>query len=404
MATIKLLLRRQKTKENGTAPIYLRIIKDRKAQFISLNVSILEKEWDDDKQRVKKSHPNSNQLNAFLSQKVAEAEKISCAMTSDSKRVQTNEIKQELIGARKHKTDLFKFAERYYNVFEAKGKYGTFTIYRTVFSKLADYMKERPLFIEDITLSFLKDYDHYLRSDLGNKQNTIHTSMKSIRRIINVAIEEDIIAYDKNPFLKFKVAKETAEKTFLTDNEILKLETIECAQNSILDVHRDTFIFSSYAGGLRCSDICMLRWENFHDGFMTVNTKKTNSTVTIKLPNKALSILEKYRPEVPKGKNFIFPLLADDFDYSDARLKKEEISRNNAKMNHSLKKLGELTAIEKHFSFHTARHTFATRALRKGMRIEYVSKLMAHSDIKMTQVYAKIVNEDLEKAMDIFND
>jgi integrase len=148
----------------------------------------------------------------------------------------------------------------------------------------------------------------------------------------------------------------------------------------------------------------MLRWENYHDGFITVKTKKTNSTVTIKLPNKALAILDKYRPESTKGKEFVFPLLDAEFDYSDARFKAEEISRNNAKINHSLKKLAEVAEIEKHFSFHTARHTFATRALRKGMRIEYVSKLMAHSDIKMTQVYAKIVNEDLEKAMDIFND
>ncbi len=404
MATIKLLLRRQKAKENGTIPIYLRLTKDRKAQFISLNVSVLEKEWDEEKQRVKKSHPNSNQLNAFLSQKVAEAEKLSCAMISESKRVQTYEIKQELIGVTKPKTDIFKFGERYYNVFEAKGKYGTYILYKGVFSKLSDYTKGKPLFIEDITVGFLKDYDHYLRSELGNKQNTIHTSMKSIRRVINVAVEEEIIAYDKNPFLRFKVAKETAEKNFLTDDEIQKIEILECEQNSMLDVHRDTFIFSSYAGGLRCSDICMLRWENFHDGFITVNTKKTNSTVTIKLPNKALVILEKYRPESSKGKEFVFPLLDAEFDYSDARFKAEEIRRNNSKMNHSLKKLAEICEIEKHFSFHTARHTFATRALRKGMRIEYVSKLMAHSDIKMTQVYAKIVNEDLEKAMDIFND
>jgi integrase len=277
-------------------------------------------------------------------------------------------------------------------------------LYRSVFAKLSDYVKGKPLFIEDMTLNFLKDYENYLRTEIKNKQNTIHNSMKSIRRVINIAIEEEIIPYVKNPFLRYRLSKESAEKIFLTDEEIQKLELLECEQNSILDVHRDTFIFSSYAGGLRCSDICMLRWENYHDGFITVKTKKTNSTVTIKLPNKALSILDKYRPESTKGKEFVFPLLDAEFDYSDARFKAEEISRNNSKINHSLKKLAEVAEIEKHFSFHTARHTFATRALRKGMRIEYVSKLMAHSDIKMTQVYAKIVNEDLEKAMDIFND
>ncbi len=217
---------------------------------------------------------------------------------------------------------------------------------------------------------------------------------------MSIAVEEEIIPYDKNPFLRYKLVTEATEKNFLIDEEILKLETVECIESSMIEVHRDAFIFSSYAGGLRFSDICLLRWENFHEGFITVKTKKTGSTVTIKLPNKALTILNQYRPESPKGKDFVFPLLDTDFDNSDFRFKAEEISRNNAKMNQSLKKLAEMAGIEKHFSFHTARHTFATRALRKGMRIEYVSKLMAHSDIKVTQVYAKIVNEELDKAMD----
>ena len=160
MATIKLLLRRQKAKENGTIPIYLRLIKDRKAQFISLNFSVLEKEWDEDKQRVRKSNPNSNQLNAFLSQKVAEAERLSCAMQNERKQVQTSEIKQELIGLTKPKTDIFKFGERYYKTFDAKGKYASFVLYRSIFGKLSEYTKGKPLFIEDMTLGFLKDYCH----------------------------------------------------------------------------------------------------------------------------------------------------------------------------------------------------------------------------------------------------
>jgi site-specific recombinase XerD len=59
--------------------------------------------------------------------------------------------------------------------------------------------------------------------------------------------------------------------------------------------------------------------------------------------------------------------------------------------------------IEKNISFHTSRHTFATLALKKGMRIEHVSKILGHATIKETQIYAKIVNEDLDLAMDLFN-
>ena len=63
----------------------------------------------------------------------------------------------------------------------------------------------------------------------------------------------------------------------------------------------------------------------------------------------------------------------------------------------------KLAKITKQISFHTARHSWAVRALQKGMRIEYVSKLMGHASVKNTEVYAKVLNEELDKAMEVFN-
>ena len=63
-----------------------------------------------------------------------------------------------------------------------------------------------------------------------------------------------------------------------------------------------------------------------------------------------------------------------------------------------------MAGIDKKFSFHSARHSWAVRALQKGMRIEYVSKLMRHASVKQTEVYAQILNEELDKAMEIFNE
>lgn len=73
-------------------------------------------------------------------------------------------------------------------------------------------------------------------------------------------------------------------------------------------------------------------------------------------------------------------------------------------INKGLKILASETGIEKPLSFHISRHTWATRALRKGISIDKVSKIMGHAAIHETQIYAKIVNEELDKAMDIFND
>ncbi len=80
------------------------------------------------------------------------------------------------------------------------------------------------------------------------------------------------------------------------------------------------------------------------------------------------------------------------------------ISRATAYINKNLKFLATKAEIDKHISFHTSRHTWATRALGKGISIDKVSKIMGHAAIKETQVYAKIVSSELDKAMDVFND
>ena len=104
-----------------------------------------------------------------------------------------------------------------------------------------------------------------------------------------------------------------------------------------------------------------------------------------------------------KPADYIFPFLKNNLDYSDPTVLFNAISSNTACANKNLKMIGAKAGIEKHISFHSSRHTFATRALKKGMRIEYVSKLLGHTNLKTTQIYAKIVNEELDKAMDVFN-
>ena len=131
--------------------------------------------------------------------------------------------------------------------------------------------------------------------------------------------------------------------------------------------------------------------------------KKTGGQISIKVPNKALVILEKYRPENVSPNQFIFPIFPPDLNLDDPRALDTAISRCTALVNKNLYDIAKKTKMNKHLSFHISRHTWATRALRKGISIDKVSKLMGHAQIRETQIYAKIVNEELDKAMDVFN-
>jgi len=111
----------------------------------------------------------------------------------------------------------------------------------------------------------------------------------------------------------------------------------------------------------------------------------------------------KQRIDIPDPESFIFPFLKIRPNEKDKIAIFNAVSSATAYTNKSLRTIGKLAAIKKNISFPTARHSWAVRALQKGMRIEYVSKLMGHSSVKHTEIYAKVLNEELDKAMHVFD-
>jgi integrase len=240
-------------------------------------------------------------------------------------------------------------------------------------------------------------------SELNNRQNTIQSNLKIIRKLINDAVKEDIMSRNDNPFYKFTIKSEKTQREFLTEDELKQLENLELRPNTKMYLHRDMYVFAAYAGGLRISDILTLKWSNFDGERILLKVQKTKSTLNIKLPNKALDILKLYKSPDTLPEHFLFPIFDNTIDYSNPKILHSAISSATAYTNKDLKLMSKKVNINKNISFHTSRHTFATWALRKGIRIEYVSKLLGHSNIKETQIYAKIVNEELDKAMEVFN-
>jgi integrase/recombinase XerD len=401
MATVKVLLRMNKLNEKGLAPLYLRLIKDRKAKFISLGIYIKPTEWNEEAGKVRKSHPNSARMNAMIAQRIADAEGVAVEMETKSKTISSHKIKEKIIGAAP--VDFFPFAEKHIKHLEKEGIIGSSKRYKSIIEKLKRYCNNKPLYFDDITVSFLQDYDEHLRTEYKNKQNTIHGNLKIIRKLINDAIRLDILTHNDNPFYKFQMKLDKTTREFLTEDELKLLENVELPKTNTLPLHRDMYVFAVYAGGLRISDLLLLKWSHFDGERIQMQMLKTKTIVTVKLPNKALEILYSYKREDNIPEHYVFPILSHLEDYSDPKVLHTKLTSAITFINKNLRVIAEKAKIKKLFSFHTSRHTFATWALRKGIRIEYVSKLLGHSSIKETQVYAKIVNEELDKAMDVFN-
>lgn len=397
--TTKLVIRKDKQKKDGTIPIYIRLTKDRTSRFMATGIYLEEKNWDNVNGKVKKGHSNSVRVNNFLGQKLSEVQNKGFDWELEDKSIKSKSLKKEV--AKSSGESFSDYFQAYIAKLKAENHLGTWDKAKATYSKLHTFAKTQNLSFKDIDVDFLKRLHAYLRDELSNKKNTIHGNLKIMRKLFNDAIREEIIQFGQNPFSKFPLETEKSKKEYLTEEDLNKLENIDLSNKPRLNDHRYMFLFSTNAGGVRISDLLQLKWSNISETHVNFTQEKTGENVSIKLTNKALAILEFFKKSKELNREYIFPFLHNELNGEDLF---KAISSQTAYANKNLKEIAKLASISKPLTTHIARHTFATRALRKGIRIEAVSKLLGHSSIKTTQVYAKIVNEELDKAMEVFND
>jgi integrase/recombinase XerD len=399
MASIKPVLRTDKAKTNGESPIYLRIIKDRKTSYRSLGLYVDPKHWDEQLLRVKKGHPNSVRANNLIAQHLAVLNDEMLSLETTKEAYRPAKVLRALDV--KPTKGFLEFSEEVIERMRHSHANGTVRRTRSVVSKVRDYLKGRDIQLDEITVSWIRAYETYLRTKSGNVTNTVTSNFKVIRKILNEAIDEDLLTI--NPFARISLKTEPTKIEFLTEEELKAFANVPLPPSTKIARHRDLYVFACYAGGMRVGDLLKLQWKCFDGERLLIYTSKTTEPLSIRLAHTALKIVEQQEGERTPDR-FIFDLLPRDLDLNDEVTVDAAVSRANALIGKNVKIVAKRAGIDKNIHFHTSRHTWATRALRKGIRIENVSKLMTHSSIRTTQIYAKIVNADLDAAMDVFND
>ena len=401
MASIKLILRKHQLDHTGHCPLYIRIIKDRKTKFITAGVKLKETEWDELKQKVKKNHANSARMNANLAQKIADAEAQVADMERKIKTVSVKKLKEAIKG--KEVPNFFEYAYKRMENIKGSVSYSTYKAYSAAIKKFENYMGTKDVYFDDFSVTLLNDYKRHLSTSLKNGLTTQRLSIIVLGTIFNHAIKEDIIPETMFPFKKLSLKVENSKRLFLTKAKIVALTNLELPEGKKATMWRDLFLFSIYAGGLRFSDVMDLKYSNYNKGEHKISKliRKTGRTHQFKIGKVAIDILDKYIKENANHDDYVFPIIENKNGYEkNAEIRYYITAKNNKLANWHLKKLGEKMELSFPLSFHLSRHTFATNALNNGMRIEHVSKLMDHRDISTTQVYAKIIGEELDKAVD----
>lgn len=261
----------------------------------------------------------------------------------------------------------------------------TYRKYEVTRRHLADFIHDKynlsDIPIREITPMFITDFELYLRTACKCGYNTAAKFLLFLKSIIIVARNNGILT--KDPFANYKIQMKKVDRGYLTEDEI-KIILKKKMVSERLEHVRDLFIFSCFTG-LAYSDVANLREENIRksfDGKLWIMTKrqKTNTDVNVPLLDIPKMILKKYKGKLPNGK--ILPVIS------------------NQKLNAYLKEIADICGIKKNLTFHLARHTFATTTtLAKGVPIETVSKMLGHTNIETTQIYARITNSKIGNDM-----
>ena len=229
--------------------------------------------------------------------------------------------------------------------------------------------------VKEIDFQFVTDYEVYLRSVCNCGHNSCVKHLRYLKQIISIALKNRYITND--PFDDYKLGYKPVNKEFLIEPEIKKLMNKKFSTKRLEEV-RDVFLFQCFTG-VAYIDAANLTKENiFEDGlgqkWIRLTRQKSSVQANIPLLNVPLSILKKYSG-LESGK--LLPI------------------HSNQKMNEYLKEIAALCGINKRLTTHCGRHSFSTLMLTKGISIESVSKMLGHTNITTTQIYAKVLNQKI---------
>lgn len=392
--TLTFYARKPKAEGNGEYPLYARISTDGQRVEFTIGRKVHPENWDQRRQMTRGRSRRDLELNKFLEMMRSRFYEIHNKLMNEGKFVNPQVMKNYFFGQvekPKMLCDVFretnvKRKEEMERGDICKVTYGRWercVTYLEEFMTLKFGEKDIP--IKDVTRGFIQDFEHFLRMSKECANNTTVRYLRYLKNVLQYAISNKWISED--PFLGRRFKRTKAEREFLTEPELEALMALDLSAFPRIESVRDCFVFCCFTG-LAFIDVKTLKRTDIStdaDGKMWIRKprEKTNELSVIPLLPLPLEIMRKYEnhPTVLTT-GVVLPVMS------------------NQKVNAYLKELADLAKITKHLTSHIARHTFATMSLNNHVPLETISKMLGHSDIKTTQIYAKMLDKTISEDMD----
>ena len=384
--------------KNNQTNLYVRISLDSRRVNISLKSTVPFDLWDSSTQRVDGNSKQAREANNLISETRTKIFQNYQDLRFQNKKVTADLLKSNFLGEGPRDKTLLDILEYHKQKIEktlTKGTIRNFGVTeKYVLKFLNDELKTTTIYLNELNYKFINDFANFLFNywPKGHvnamSHNTVMKHLQRLRKIVTLAFHLEWV--EKDPFIRWKPTFQKKERDFLNLNELKQIEDFNF-HNDRLDRVRDLFVFSCYTG-ISFTDMNDLTKDNVRNGldgqkWIFTSRNKTKAKVKIPLLDKALEILVKYDDHpMTEITQSLLPVIT------------------NVKVNLYLKEVADLCDIKKNLTFHMARHTFATTiTLSNGVPIETVSKLLGHTKIATTQIYARVLEDKLSQDMSVLS-
>ncbi len=388
-------LRESKQNKKGLSPIEVSITTNRKRIYFSTSKHVPAADWNKEKQAVKGKSEEAQLINGYLIQLRNKIYQKEIELLQKGYLITAELLKEAItdkVEALNEKTLLDVLNEHNTERKAMVGKtvapatYWEFEYTGRLFKEfIQKKYKRKDLYLREINLGFIQGFHAYLLGEKKMGQNSCTKHLKFLKKLLNLAVANSYISY--NPVNAYKVEREPVEIDFLDEEELRKIINFDTPLPR-LERAKDMFLFGCFTG-LSYIDIKTLAPEHFEKdsaGRIWIKKRRIKTGVLSRIPLLPIAklILDKY-----KGGEKLLPI------------------QDPADINKYLKDIAILCGINKRICFHTSRHTFAsTVTLANNISLEVVSKMLGHTNTRMTAHYAKLIDkcigEQMDKLMDTF--
>lgn len=411
MATIGFRCRKSRIGDDGLAPVDLRISHNGSRRFLSTDLRVDPKKWRDGE--VTRSHRQAAEVNAGLRRVESTAQEALTSVQTSAVEVTADRIKSAIEDALNPDSDervgFADFCEE--RIGQMYDNRGTRRAHMNAVVKLREFLRQTrnvddiPLSPRYVTASLLEEMQTWELEERGNRTNTIHKTMRTLRRMINVAIRDDLFPKSEYPFDDLTLTRERTEKTPLTEDQVMALQNLrEQVDGGEAGFTADglpahslrAFLFAIYMLGMRWSDISSLEWSQIRKERVRYQMRKTGAQKDLKLVPPARNILDWYR-DLRGEKRFVFPFMeryGHDRDLTTDAGINATIREANRRVNQELKDIADAAGIDINLTTHVARHTSAQRMMEQGWSLQEIQAALAHKSISTTEHYLRTVRDE----------